>query len=155
MNCQIEPAVSAIGVKTVFGCVEGVTNSGLPPAWEKERSARLARLLERYTDLAVHEDPILEGYHILHDRAGVKRRKNIPSSENLIKSLLKNRDMPFINLLVDIYNIISMESKLCVAAHDRDKIEGNLTVRLSDGTETYVPIGQEHPVAMNPHENCY
>ena len=116
-------------VKTVFGCVEGITNGGLPPAWERERNARLARLLERYTDLAVHEDPILEGYHILHDRANVKRRKNIPSSENLIKSLLKHRDMPFINLVVDIYNIISMESKLCVAAHDRDKIDGNLTVR--------------------------
>lgn len=155
MNCQIEPAVSAIGVKTVFGCVEGITNSGLPPAWEKERNARLARLLERYIDLAVHDDPILEGYHILHDRAGVKRRKNIPSSENLIKSLLKHRDMPFINLVVDIYNIISMESKLCVAAHDRDKIEGNLTVRFSDESETYVPIGQDHPVAMNPHEYCY
>lgn len=155
MNCQIEPAVSAIGVKTVFGCVEGITNSGLPSTWEKERNARLARLLERYTDLAVHEDPILEGYHILHDRAGVKRRKNIPSSENLIKSLLKHRDMPFISLVVDIYNIISMDSKLCVAAHDQDKIEGNLTVRFSGGSETYVPIGQDHPVAMNPHEYCY
>ncbi len=155
MKCQIEPAVSAIGVKTVFGCVEGITNSGLPPAWEKERNARLARLLERYAGLAVHEDPILEGYHILHDRAGVKRRKNIPSSENLIKSLLKHHDMPFINLAVDIYNIISMESRLCVAAHDRDKIDGNLTVRFSDGSETYVPIGQDHPAAINPHEYCY
>ena len=155
MKCQIELAVSAIGVKTVFGCVEGITNSGLPLAWEQERNTRLARLLERYASLAIHEDPILEGYHILHDRADVKRRKNIPSSENLIKSLLKHRDMPFINLVVDIYNIISMESRLCVAAHDQDKIDGNLTVRFSDGTETYVPIGQEHPVAMNPHEYCY
>ena len=155
MNCQIEPAVAAIGVKAVFGMVEGVDNTGFPPAWEKERRARLARLLERCDSLDVHEDPILEGYHILHDRAGVKRRKNIPSSENLIKSLRKHRDLPFINLAVDIYNIISMESRLCVAAQDRDKIEGDLTVRFSDGSETYVPIGQDHPVAMGPHEYCY
>lgn len=155
MTCQIKAEVSAIGVKAVFGSVEGVSNAGLPPAWEKERNARLARLLEQYTGLAVHEDPILEGYHILHDRAGIKRRKNIPSSENLIKSLLKHRDMPFVNLAVDIYNIISMESRLCIAAHDRDKIDGNLTVRFSDGSETYVPIGQDHPVPTNPHEYCY
>lgn len=38
MHCQIEPAVSAIRVKTVFGCAEGITNSGLPLTWEKERT---------------------------------------------------------------------------------------------------------------------
>lgn len=91
--------------------------------------------------LDVHQDSILEGYHILHDKAGVKRRKNVPSSENLIKMLLKHQSIPFINQVVDIYNVISMESRLCVAAHNMDKIDGNLTVRFSDGTETYLPLG--------------
>lgn len=69
--------------------------------------------------------------------------------------LLKHHDMPFINPVVDIYNIISMESKLCVAAHNMDRIDGNLTVRFSNGSERYVPIGQENPIPMNPHEYCY
>jgi len=36
-----------------------------------------------------------------------------------------------------------------------DKIEGNLTVRFSDGTETYLPLGTTQPVPMEPHEYCY
>lgn len=112
-------------------------------------------LCRRYEELDVHQDSILEGYHILHDKAGVKRRKNVPSSENLIKMLLKHQSIPFINQVVDIYNVISMESRLCVAAHNLDKVDGNLTVRFSDGTETYLALGAEQPVPMKPHEYCY
>ena len=48
--------------------------------------------------------------------------------------------------------MISMESRLCVAAHNLDKVDGNLTVRFSDGTEKYIPLGQKQPVPMNPHD---
>ena len=75
--------------------------------------------------------------------------------ENLISILLKYGDMPFINQVVDVYNVISMESRLCVAAHNLDKIDGNLTVRFSDGTEKYIPLGQDEPVPMPPHEYCH
>lgn len=155
MEYQIARDVAEIGVKVIFATIKGVDNAIKHPMWETERTARINNLCKHYEGLIVHEDSILEGYHILHDRAGVKRRKNIPSSENLIKMLLKHRDMPFINQVVDIYNVISMESRLCVAAHNLDRIEGNLTVRFSDGTETYLPLGAEQPVPMQPHEYCY
>lgn len=155
MEYQIARDVAEIGVKVIFASIKGVDNTGRNPEWETERKARLNNLCKRYEGLDVHGDSVLEGYHILHDRAGVKRRKNIPSSENLIKMLLKHQDMPFINQVVDIYNVISMESRLCVAAHNLDKIEGNLTVRFSDGTETYLPLGAAQPVPMQPHEYCY
>lgn len=42
-----------------------------------------------------------------------------------------------------------------MAAHNLDKVDGNLTVRFSDGTEKYIPLRQKQPVPMNPHEYCY
>lgn len=60
---------------------------------------------------------------------GVPRRKNLPASEKA----------------VDIYNIISMESKLCLDAHDIDKIPGNVTLKLTDGTETFYPLSRTEP----------
>lgn len=155
MKCQVAKEVREIGVKAVFASIEGVDNSGRSPEWEKERRARLGALRRRYEGFDPHADPVLEGYHVLHDRSGVKRRKNIPSAENLIKALVKHGDMPFINQVVDIYNIISMERRLCVAVHNMDKVDGDLTVRFSDGTERYFPLGAEAPVPMNPHEYCY
>ena len=90
MKYQIEKAVADIGVKVVFGSVEGVDNTGRNPEWEAERKVRLENLQKRFGGLDIHGDEVFEGYHILHDKSGVKRRKNIPSSENLIKMLLKH-----------------------------------------------------------------
>ena len=150
-----EQAVLDIGVKIVFPIIEGMDNTKISEEWRKERTKRIQALTEKYRDIDYHEDPILEGFHILHDRAGVKRRKNISAGENLIRMLRKNGDMPMINQVVDIYNIISMESRLALGAHDIDHIDGNVTLRFTDGSERFVPIGQNEPVPVNAHEYCY
>ena len=57
--------------------------------------------------------------------------KNLPASENLIRLLTKIEDLISINKAVDIYNILSIESKLCLGAHDIDKVDGNVTLKTS------------------------
>ncbi len=151
----VEKAVLDIGVKIVFPVIEGMDNTLVSPEWMAKRKEIIARLLDEYKDIDYHADPILEGFHILHDRAGVKRRKNIPASENLIRLMNKHGDVFFINQAVDIYNILSMESKLALGAHDIDHVDGNVTLRFTDGTERFVPIGQSDPVPNNPNEYSY
>ena len=151
----VEKSVLDIGVKIVFLVIEGIDNTRIAPEWMEKRKRIIANLLNDYKDIDYHADPVLEGFHILHDRAGVKRRKNIPASENLIRLLNKHGDVFFINQAVDIYNIISMESKLALGAHDIDRVDGNVTLRFTDGTERFVPIGQSEPVSNNPHEYSY
>ena len=85
MNYYVEQAVLDAGVKIVFAEVCGLDNHGEDPEWAAYRDKRLEELFEAYAELDVHADPILEGFNILHDKTGVKRRKNIPASENLIK----------------------------------------------------------------------
>ncbi len=152
---SVEQAVLDIGVKIVFAVVEGIDNTVEAPAWHAYRTEAIQSLLAEYADIDYHADPILEGFHILHDNSGVKRRKNIPASENLIRLLKKHGDVFFINPAVDIYNIISMQSKLALGAHDIDRAEGNITLRFTDGTERFVPIGQTEPVPVAPQEYCY
>jgi DNA/RNA-binding domain of Phe-tRNA-synthetase-like protein len=151
----VEQAVLDIGVKIVFSVIEGIDNTLTSPEWMEKRKEIINHLLEEYKDIDYHADPILEGFHILHDRAGVKRRKNIPAGENLIRLLNKHGDVFFINQAVDIYNIISMESKLALGAHDIDQVDGNVTLRFTDGTERFVPIGQSEAIPNNPHEYSY
>ena len=152
---SVEQAVLDIGVKIIFPVLEGIDNTVLSPEWKKVRRDRISLLLEKYRDIDYHADPILEGFHVLHDKSGVKRRKNIPASENLIRLLKKNEDMLLINQAVDIYNVISMESKLALGAHDIDHVDGNVCLRFTDGTERFVPIGQIEPVPANAHEYSY
>ena len=63
--------------------------------------------------------------------------------KRLLKNLLKKQEFHKINPLVDLYNLISMDTKLALGAHDLDKIEGNITLRLTQGNENYIPLGSE------------
>lgn len=155
MDFYVEDRVLDIGVKIVFVVINDIDNHTVNEEWREYREKRIKELLEIYRDIDIHEDPILEGFNILHDRSGVKRRKNIPASENLIKLLVKHEGMPFINQAVDIYNIISLESKLALGAHDIDNTDGNVTLRFTNGTERFQPIGQAEPGLSNPHEYSY
>ena len=129
MNFKVEKAVLESGVKIIFAVVDGIDNHGKDKVWQAYRTKRIAELYEEYKDLDIHSHPILEGFNILHDNVGVKRRKNIPASENLIKLLVKRQEVFYINQAVDIYNLISLESKLALGAHNIDKTEGDVTLR--------------------------
>ena len=155
MEFKVEKAVLDAGVKIVFVVIQGLDNSKESYEWHAHREVLLNDLLERYKDVDVHQDPILEGFNLLHDHTGVKRRKNIPASENLIKLLQKHGSLTYINKVVDIYNLISLDSKLALGAHNIDRVGGNVTLRFTDGTERFVPLGQTEPVAINPHEYSY
>ena len=155
MDCYVQKAVLDAGVKILFAAVYGIDNHGESPEWAAYRDQRLQELFEEYEGLDVHADPILEGFNLLHDKTGVKRRKNIPASENLIKLLIKNHGMFYINQAVDIYNLISLESKLALGAHNIDRVDGNVTLRFTDGSERFVPIGQTVPFSVAAHEYSY
>ncbi|MBR2175894.1 MAG: tRNA ligase [Clostridia bacterium] len=155
MQFFVQKAVLDAGVKIVFAVVENTDNHLQSEEWTAYRSEKIKELLEKYQDLDVHADPILEGYNILHDNTGIKRRKNIPASENLIKLLKKNGDLFYINQAVDIYNLISLESKLALGAHNIDAAEGNVTLRFTDGTERFQPIGASEPTTSPAHEYSY
>ena len=155
MEFKVEKAVLDAGVKIVFVVIRGLDNSKENVEWHAHREVLLNNLLERYKDIDVQKDPILEGFNLLHDHIGVKRRKNIPASENLIKLLQKHSSLTYINKIVDIYNLISLDSKLALGAHNIYRVSGNVTLRFTDGTERFVPLGQTEPVAINPHEYSY
>ena len=155
MEFKVEKAVLDAGVKIVFVVIRGLDNSKENVEWHAHREVLLNNLLERYKDIDVQKDPILEGFNLLHDHIGVNRRKNIPASENLIKLLQKHSSLTYINKIVDIYNLISLDSKLALGVHNIDRVSGNVTLRFTDGTERFVPLGQTEPVAINPHEYSY
>lgn len=155
MEFFVEQKVLDAGIKLYAGIIRGVDNNGDTDEWTNYRTERIKEFYERYKDVDVHEDPIIEGYNILHDNVGVKRRKNIPSTQNLIKILEKSGDIYYISRVVDVYNILSLDNKLSYGAHDLRFVEGNITLRFTDGTERFVPLGQPEPKAIAPGEYAY
>ena len=60
-----------------------------------------------------------------------------------------------INKVVDIYNIISMDSKLALGAHDIDKVDGNITLKITNGSERFIPLGSSELQELKAGEYSY
>ena len=103
----------------------------------------------------IAHDPVLLGFRHLHDSFQVSNRKNISAPENLLRHLLKNGDMPRVNLVVDIYNLVSLKTRLALGAHDTATITGDIELRRTDGTEKFLPIGSPEYKAVSPGEYAY
>lgn len=155
MRFFVQQDVLDLGVKIVFAQVEGLDNTHPSEEWLARREELVPQLVDAYQDFDVKADPVLEGFNILHDNAHVRRHHNVPAPNNLIKLLKKRGEIASINPLVDVYNIVSLESKLALGAHDIDRIDGNVTLRLTDGTERFVPLGLTDPVPVKPGEYSY
>ncbi len=143
MKFIVDEKVLALGVKIKAVIIEGINNKDLTDEYKVWRKEKVANLIEKYKDYDIKSEPIIEGFYELHQEVGVPRRKNLPASENLIRLLTKREELISINKAVDIYNILSIESKLCLGAHDIDKVDGNVTLKITDGTEKFLPLGSE------------
>lgn len=143
MKFIVDENVLALGVKIKAVVIEGINNKEISEEYETWRKEKVSSLIEKYKDYDIKSDPVIEGFYELHQEVGVPRRKNLPASENLIRLLTKREELISINKAVDIYNILSIESKLCLGAHDIDKVDGNVTLKITDGTEKFLPLGSE------------
>ncbi len=106
-------------------------------------------LLTHYESLAreIHTVPLLEvgelslwreTYKILNVKKGIR-----VSAESLLKRVIKGRELPSINPLVDIYNCVSLKYAIPVGGEDLDTVEGDIWLTLAEGTETFRTIGSD------------
>lgn len=115
----------------------------------------VARAAPRAIRDKIVADPVLAGFHALHRAFDVPTRKLFSAPENLFRHLEKRGDLPRISPLVDLYNAISLESGLALGAHDIDRVDGDIHLRLTDGSENFHPVGASLPEPVRPGEYAY
>lgn len=140
------PAVTG-GVILATGLRNGPTPKLLRAAYLEEQRATLTRIGE--TPLS--QLPTLAAWRSAFRRFGVDPTQCRSAAEALLRRLTKKGDIPSINALVDLANLVSIRYALPVAVFDTRVLTGPLTVRFATGAERYTPLGQpdvvEHPSA--------
>lgn len=120
----------------------------------------IARAIEtirgRFEDVQeVRSLPEVIAYQEVLRKVGVNPRREQPSVERLLTSALKRGDLPRIYSLVDAYNLVSVRSLCSLGAHDIDRIQLPVTLRMLTGNEPFTPLGSEKPVAVRAGEFGY
>ena len=90
---------------------------------------------------------VLESSRILATRAGYKALGKDParyrgSAEALIRRIISGKQFPQINTVVDIINLVSVESRLPIGLYDLAQIKGDITFRAGRAGESYKGIGK-------------
>jgi DNA/RNA-binding domain of Phe-tRNA-synthetase-like protein len=110
----------------------------------------------RFADTAaIRALPEVAAFRELLRQVGVNPRREQPSVERLLGCALKRGYLPAINSLVDAYNLVSIRSLCSLGAHDLDKIDMPVSLRLLTGTETFTPLGGDKLGSINAGEFGY
>lgn len=147
--------VTALGVKIVTTRITGVKNIKSTPEIDAYIKQELEVIKEKWSGKSWKEDKVLEGFRILHTKVGRSNRDYPASPEVLLRLLLERDRFPRINAVVDLYNLISLKTQLALGAHDIEKVHGNITLRLTDGTETFWPLGHTETEKVPVGEYAY
>ena len=110
------------------------------------------RLAVRLAGRAPHEDPHMAAWREAYTAFGSKPSRTRNSAEALAKRALSEAGLPRINLLVDVYNAISVAHLVPVGGEDIDRIEGGMHLVRATGEEDFVTVaGGEQVRAAEAH----
>jgi DNA/RNA-binding domain of Phe-tRNA-synthetase-like protein len=135
----------ARGVVLAFEVHNGPSPEGLVQMLrEAEASVRQQAIIEN-----IAEHPRIKAWREAYKAFGAKPSEFRSSVEAMARRALRSDQLPSINALVDIGNIISLQHLLPVGGHSMDELKQDIALRLATGEETFIPFGSkemEHPL---------
>jgi DNA/RNA-binding domain of Phe-tRNA-synthetase-like protein len=136
------------GTLHVTGASNGPTSSALVEAYTEEQRATIARV----GSTPLSEIPSIVAWRRAFRAFGVDPTQYRSAAEALLRRLTKQGEIPSINTLVDIGNLVSIRHALPVAILDLASIRDGLTVRFADGDERFTDLGSGSIEAPEPGE---
>ena len=112
----------------------------------KEFTKEKEDILKRFEGVELSQYPIFRRWRDIYKSFGEK--KNRCSVEALIRRTINGKEIPSINPLVDIYNTASIKYVLPCGGKDLSKVTDDIVLGLAEGTEEFLPLGEEK--TMNP-----
>jgi len=155
MKIEIAPEVFAMfpGYVRHVLVVRGADNSKKLPELEELLMEEQRRVREDNAFEDIKEHPLIASWRDAFLSFGVNPNKCPPSIANLIKRVKSGKDLPYVNSLVAIMNVISMRHVLPAGGDDLDSVKGDIRLTPAWGNENYTPLGSpDQRESPNPGE---
>jgi DNA/RNA-binding domain of Phe-tRNA-synthetase-like protein len=130
----------------------GLNNAGSSSSLTEAFRAEQAQVRESLVDVALSDLPSISAWRSTFSRFGVKPTQYRSAAEALLRRLTKQGDIPSINPLVDLANLVSIRWRLPVAVFDQATATGTTSVRFADGSEQFTDLGSDAPTRPEPGE---
>ncbi len=143
MHLTIDHALKAKCPKTALGCVSAqVEAPPSPPALIAELNNCEQAILRLPEPRAVLESPQILATRAAYKALGKDPARYRGSAEALLRRVIARKGLPRINAVVDIINLVSVESRLPIGLYDLAHVSGDIVFRAGRARETYKGIGK-------------
>ena len=143
MKVTIDAKLKAKCPRTALACVTAHVVAGASPA------ALLQEMKMRENEIQKLPFPrgVLESMQVETARKAYKALGKDParyrgSAEALLRRVVAGKGLPQINAVVDVINLVSVESRLPIGLYDLEHIVGDIVFRAGREGETYKGIGK-------------
>jgi DNA/RNA-binding domain of Phe-tRNA-synthetase-like protein len=126
-----------LGVRGAYFNIRGMCNL-------TSTDPRVRAFVESQLLLVPHDlegSATLQGFAELHATVSTRPDKLVAAPASLLVLFRRKKDIPRVNGIVDVYNAVSLVSGLAIGAHDLARVDGNIELRLTQGSETFWPLG--------------
>ncbi|MCB0284208.1 MAG: hypothetical protein KDF60_16595 [Calditrichaeota bacterium] len=144
LNIQISETIKQTIRSMQFGLIEasGVSVHPSNVDFDNELKKLELELKEKYQDIAPSDDPVVSAVRRMYRQVGWEPTKYRPSSEALVRRLLKGNGLYRINNLVDYGNLVSARYHIPMGLYDTGKITGQAIMDIGKDGESYQGISK-------------
>ncbi len=152
--CAVGPEVFARFPEFRRGLViaHGVRNVPSSPELVAMLREAEASVRTRLGGQEITAHPRIASWRAAFQALGIKPKDFRCSVEAMARRALKDQQLPAINALVDIGNLLSLRHLVPMGGHAIDLTRGSYLLRPATGTETFVPFGTDQPEHPDPGE---
>ncbi|MGA7272509.1 MAG: phenylalanine--tRNA ligase beta subunit-related protein, partial [Acidimicrobiia bacterium] len=130
----------------------GVENGPASPDLTDEYRAQQRATRKALEGVSLADTSSIAAWRRVFSRFGVKPTQYRNAGEALLRRLTKQADIPSLNRLVDIGNLVAIRYSLPVAVFDQAQVTGSTTVRFARGDESFTDLGSDTPTSPEPGE---
>ena len=143
MKVQIDTGLKNKCPRAALGCLTARVKAGpSPEALLDEIKARALEIERLPFPRGVLESPQIEITRRAYKALGKDPARYRGSAEALLRRVVAGKGLPDTNAVVDIINLVSVESRLPVGLYDAAHVQGDVVFRAGRAGETYKGIGK-------------
>jgi DNA/RNA-binding domain of Phe-tRNA-synthetase-like protein len=143
MKVTIDAKLKAKCPQTALGCVTARVKAGeSPAALLLEMKMRENEIQKLPFPRGVLASPQVEATRTAYKALGKDPARYRGSAEALLRRVVAGKGLPQINAVVDVINLVSVESRLPVGLYDLAHVAGDVVFRTGRAGETYKGIGK-------------
>lgn len=142
---SVDPALYDVYPEIRLGCLRFTARVREPDErfWSDMEETYLPQVRAAIEGKGWSEIPGVRGSRLMYKAFGRNPGRYRVSSEALMRRVRRSDPLYRINSVVDVNNLISVQSGLSVGSYDLEKVHGNIVMRRGAAGETYPGIGKD------------